>query len=127
MPCKDISLSELQEILKNLEGYRKTLLTQQIAERKHLLCVIGQYLLQTRPSKLDGSYIVRIEVFLNDLAQYADSWNWPPFDEIDDCVGLAGALAEIFDNIDDLKRHHHPDLGKYAKQLGRKLKYIGGS
>ncbi len=81
--------------------------------------------MQTRPSQLAGDYIVKIEELLNDLSQQTESWKWPPIDEIDEAVGIASTLTEITDNIDDSMRHRHPDFGKYAKKLGRKLKFIG--
>ncbi len=65
--------------------------------------------------------------FWNDLSQQTESWKWPPIDEIDEAVGIASTLTEITDNIDDSMRHRHPDFGKYAKKLGRKLKFIGGN
>lgn len=127
MPCEDLSPSTLQEVLRELKGYSGTLEQQKFEEYKQLLCAVGQYLMQTRPSQLDGDYIVKIEELLNDLSQQAEAWKWPHIDEIDEAVGIAGTLTEITDNIDDSMRHRHPDFGKYAKKLGRKLKFIGGN
>lgn len=127
MACENLSFLNLRNNLQSLEGYRKALLTKQISDHKRLLCAIGQYLLETRPSQIDGSYIVNIEALLNDLSQQANSWNWPPIDEIDSAVGIVGTLTEIVSNTDDSRRHRDPEFGKYAKQLGRKLKHIGGS
>lgn len=132
MPCEDLSLSDLQEVLHKLESYRGTLEEQKIEYYKQILCATGQYLVQTRPSEIKGKYVVKIEEFLNDLSQQLEYREQIPIDideiidEIDEVVGIAGTLTEITKNIDESRRHRHPDFGKYVKKLGRKLKFIGG-